>query len=121
VFEWKLHSGEDITEAELLRRAALLVDDGWQPVEAIAELWLGSTRTRRPFAASQAVTACTPWLERLAYESAEMAAAMRARAEFLEQPDQLCQCGHPYQRHPRSPCLPTEDAWCMDCRSDRDQ
>lgn len=115
--EYTLGNGEVISEAELLRRAADLVDGGEEPVAAVGATWYGNGTRGRPLIALQLVRACSPWLPGLVAGRPQVAAAMRGRAEFLEHPRRLCVCGHAFGEHEGRPCLGhSPDVPCRTCR-----
>jgi hypothetical protein len=117
---WQRYTGEDVTEAEVLLRAAHFVDAGPPYVDAIVlVLREPSSYGQGHLASTQLLKACAPWLSRLAASSAEMAAAMRARADFLEHPEAPCdRCGHRNDRHVGHPCfVPSAgESSCLECR-----
>jgi hypothetical protein len=118
VMSWTLHDGEVVTEAELLCRAADAVDTGLRPVDAVLRVWQGPRPVAGGFGATQLIRGCTPWLASLVAADTDVAAAMRARAAFLEDPEAPCPaCGHHNGRHDGSPCLPSRSLIpCLDCR-----
>jgi hypothetical protein len=117
VAHWTLPDGAVITERDVLRRAAKAVEAGLHPVDAVLRVWRGSPTGTGRFAATQLIRGCTPWLSSLIADNREVAAAMRARADFLDHPDHPCpRCGHPNSRHDGRPCLPTDTFIpCLDC------
>lgn len=115
---WTLHDGTQITEAQLLRMAADAVMVGVGPIEAVLRVWQGPAPVGGRFGATQLVRGCTPWLPHVTATDTDVAAAMRARADFLDTPHEPCpRCGHPNGRHDGRPCLPTSTRTpCLDCR-----
>jgi hypothetical protein len=116
---WTLHGGTEITEGSTAadgRRCRRSRRPAHR--SGPARLAGGQRRSVGASAPPSWVRACTPWLPHLTAADTDVAAAMRARADFLGTPHKPCPCcGHPNGRHDGRPCLPTSTSTPrLDCR-----